>query len=101
MEDENIFKPISEGIQDGFKEIGFDLSDREKKIIYLTVKSTVVIVESFIRSESKMKRDEKILFLIQAIIDIEGVRLESNYFEDWSDEKIDDEVDWMEYLLTK
>ena len=51
MEDENIFKPISEGIQDGFKEIGFDLSDREKKIIYLTVKSTVVIVESFIRSE--------------------------------------------------
>ena len=50
MEDENIFKPISEGIQDGFKEIGFDLSDREKKIIYLTVKSTVVIVESFIRS---------------------------------------------------
>ena len=48
-----------------------------------------------------MKRDEKILFLIQTIIDIEGVRLESNYFEDWSDEKIDDEVDWMEYLLTK
>ena len=47
-----------------------------------------------------MKRDEKILFLIQAIIDIEGVRLESNYFEDWSDEKIDDEVDWMDYLLT-
>lgn len=48
-----------------------------------------------------MTRNEKILFLIQAIIDIEGVRLESDYFQDWSDEKIEDEVEWMDYLLSK
>jgi hypothetical protein len=36
-----------------------------------------------------------------AIMDVEGVRLAPSFFEDWSDGKIDDEVEWMDYLLTK
>jgi hypothetical protein len=51
MSDENFFKPISEGIEVGFQEIGYDLSDREKKLISLTVKATVLIVERFLRDE--------------------------------------------------
>ena len=48
-----------------------------------------------------MTRDEKISFIIQAVIDVEGVRLEPEYFEGMSDEAIDDEVEWMDYLLDK
>ena len=48
-----------------------------------------------------MERQEKILFIIQAIEQIEGVRLQPEYFSEYSEEQIDDEVDWMEYLLTK
>lgn len=48
-----------------------------------------------------MTRNEKILFLIQAIMDIEGVRIEPSYFDDWSEAKLDDEVEWMDYLLDK
>lgn len=48
-----------------------------------------------------MTRNEKINFLIQAIEEIEGAVLEPEYFSKYSDEQIDDEVDWMEYLLTK
>lgn len=48
-----------------------------------------------------MTRDEKIHFIIQAVMDIEGVRLEPSYFYDMSDAQIDDEVEWMDYLLDK
>ena len=48
-----------------------------------------------------MKRTEKIEFLINAIDEVEGVRLEPGYFSEYSDERLDDEIDWMEYLLTK
>lgn len=48
-----------------------------------------------------MTRDEKIHFIIQAVIDVEGVRLEPEYFKYMSDEKIQDEVEWMDYLLSK
>lgn len=48
-----------------------------------------------------MTRDEKISFLIEAINEVEGVRLESDYFENYSEAQLDDEVDWMSYLLEK
>ena len=46
-----------------------------------------------------MTRAEKILFLINAIREIEGVLLKPNYFQHFSDAQIDDEVEWMKYLL--
>ena len=39
-----------------------------------------------------MERQEKILFIIQAIEQIEGVRLQPEYFSEYSDGQIDDEV---------
>lgn len=48
-----------------------------------------------------MQRAEKIEWLINAIIMIEGVNVEPEYFSTWSDAQLDDEMDWMEYLLTK
>jgi hypothetical protein len=48
-----------------------------------------------------MTRKEKIIFLIKAIEEIEGVSLAPGYFEKYSDEQIDDEVEWLDYLLTK
>jgi hypothetical protein len=48
-----------------------------------------------------MTRDEKINFLIKAIDAIEGIELTPEYFEEYSDAKLDDEVEWMDYLLDK
>ena len=48
-----------------------------------------------------MTRAEKIDWLINAIIMIEGVNLEPEYFSGYSDAQIEDEIEWMEYLLTK
>ena len=48
-----------------------------------------------------MTRDEKILFLINAIREVEGVLLKPKYFQNYSEEQLDDEIEWMEYLLTK
>lgn len=48
-----------------------------------------------------MDREEKIRFIIKAIEEVEGVRLREEYFADYSEAMIDDEVEWMEYLLTK
>ena len=48
-----------------------------------------------------MERQEKITFLIQAIEEIEGVLLEPEYFSAYSEARLDDEIEWMEYLLTK
>lgn len=48
-----------------------------------------------------MERQEKILFIIQAIAQIEGVNVDPEYFSAWSEAQLDDEMDWMEYLLTK
>jgi hypothetical protein len=45
MSEKDIFKAISEGIQDGFKDIGFELNDREKKIIHMTTVAAITIVE--------------------------------------------------------
>lgn len=48
-----------------------------------------------------MTREEKILFLINAIRNVEGVLLKAYYFQNYSEEQLDDEIEWMEYLLTK
>jgi hypothetical protein len=48
-----------------------------------------------------MTRDENIHFIIQAVMDIEGVRVDPEYFKDWSDKKVEEEVSWMDYLLDK
>lgn len=48
-----------------------------------------------------MTRDEKIKFLIWAVEAIEGVHLGPDYFNQYSDDRLDDEVEWLEYLLDK
>lgn len=48
-----------------------------------------------------MTREEKILFLINAIRNIEGVLLKASYFKDYSEEQLDDELEWLDYLLDK
>jgi hypothetical protein len=35
------------------------------------------------------------------IEEVEGVRLDDDYFDDYPDARIDDEIDWFDYLLTK
>lgn len=48
-----------------------------------------------------MTRDEKIKFLIWAVEEIEGVNLGPDYFKQYSDAQLDDEVEWLDYLLDK
>lgn len=48
-----------------------------------------------------MTRSEKIKFLLMAVEAIEGVVLEPDYFEKYSEEQLDDEVEWLDYLLDK
>lgn len=43
--EENSLRAIIDGIRDGLEEIGFELSDREKKFIAMTVRSTVRVIE--------------------------------------------------------
>jgi hypothetical protein len=48
-----------------------------------------------------MSREEKITFLVQCIWDIEEAVVGPAYFESYTDEQLDKEVVWCEYLLTK
>lgn len=48
-----------------------------------------------------LNRTEKIDYLIRMIDEIEGVLLDASYFEDYPDARIDDEIDWFDYLMTK
>lgn len=48
-----------------------------------------------------MTREEKITFIIRAVRQIEGVFLPRTFFEDHSEERLDKEVVWYEYLLMK
>lgn len=48
-----------------------------------------------------MTRDEKITFIIDCIWEIEEAAVGASYFEDYTDEQLDKEVIWYEYLLTK
>jgi hypothetical protein len=48
-----------------------------------------------------MTRDEKIQFMIEAIEFVEGIKVDSDYFEGWSDDKLEERVQWMDYLMDK
>lgn len=48
-----------------------------------------------------MDREEKINYLIKMIEAVEGVDLEPDYFEEYTEDQLDDEMDWFDYLLTK
>lgn len=50
---------------------------------------------------SILNRKEKVDYLIKMIEEIEGVLLDASYFEDYPDARIDDEIDWFDYLMTK
>jgi hypothetical protein len=48
-----------------------------------------------------MTREEKIEFLVEAVWNIEGTTVGNGYFQDWTNEQLDKEVEWFEYLYTK
>jgi hypothetical protein len=48
-----------------------------------------------------MTRDEKIQFIIEAIDAVEGAIVAPPYFESYTDEQLDKEVLWYDYLLDK
>lgn len=48
-----------------------------------------------------LSREEKITFLVWAVEQIEGVKLELDYFKHHTDESLDEEVEWLDYLLDK
>jgi hypothetical protein len=48
-----------------------------------------------------MTRDEKIFLLIDWIEFIEGAIVPPSYFKDYTDEEIDKELEWYDYLMDK
>lgn len=48
-----------------------------------------------------MTREEKVNFLVESIWELEGATVGAAYFEDYTDEQIDEKFDWYEYLWTK
>ncbi|MDA1509589.1 hypothetical protein ORN01_25385 [Bacillus cereus] len=48
-----------------------------------------------------MSREEKIKFLVEAIYEVEGAVVHPEHFADRSDEQIEEDVEWYDYLLTK
>jgi hypothetical protein len=48
-----------------------------------------------------MDRYKKILHLITLIEFVEGVKIEFNYFDEWPIEKIDNEIEFYEYVSEK
>lgn len=48
-----------------------------------------------------MSRQEKIKFIVLAVKEIEGVKISPTIFKEYSNEQLDKEVEWYDYLLTK
>jgi len=48
-----------------------------------------------------MTREEKVKFLVEAIEEVEGVKVSPEHFAEYSDEQLEEEVEWFDYLLTK
>lgn len=48
-----------------------------------------------------MSREEKVDWLLQVIEFIEGAILHPIHFDDFTDEELDKEIEWYEYLLEK
>lgn len=48
-----------------------------------------------------MSREEKVKFLVEAIYYVEGVKVAPEYFAAMSDEQLDEEVEWYDYLMDK
>ncbi|MEH7239884.1 MULTISPECIES: hypothetical protein [Bacillus] len=48
-----------------------------------------------------MNRYKKVLHLMSLIEFVEGANIEFNYFDEWSIEKIDKEIEFYEYVSEK
>lgn len=48
-----------------------------------------------------LTREQKIKFIIESIEEFEGVTLPPEHFKDWSDEKVDRELDFYDELWLK
>lgn len=48
-----------------------------------------------------MTREEKIKFIVEAIEEVEGVKVCPDHYEQYSDEQLEEEAEWYDYLLTK
>jgi len=50
---------------------------------------------------SLMSREEKVKRLIDLIEQVEGVKVAPNHFVNMSDEQLEEEIEWYDYLMTK
>lgn len=48
-----------------------------------------------------LSREEKIKLLIQLIDEVEGAIVAASYFENYTDEQLDKEIHWYDYLSEK
>ncbi|WP_179885469.1 hypothetical protein [Bacillus cereus] len=48
-----------------------------------------------------MSREEKVKCLIELIDQVEGVKVAPDHFVDMSDEQLEEEIEWYDYLMTK
>jgi hypothetical protein len=48
-----------------------------------------------------MTREERIDYLIESIWEIEGATVGPAFFEDYTDERLEKEIEWYDYLLDK
>ncbi|WP_189654333.1 hypothetical protein [Bacillus thuringiensis] len=48
-----------------------------------------------------MNRYKKVLYLMSLIEFVEGVKIEFNYFDEWPIEKIDNKIEFYEYVSEK
>ncbi|WP_324658942.1 hypothetical protein [Bacillus cereus] len=48
-----------------------------------------------------MTREEKVKYLIELIDQVEGVQVAPDHFINMSDEQLEEEIEWYDYLMTK
>lgn len=73
---------------------------------FICSKSCDVILQQRIELEEELEaeeltREEKIKFCVDSVYEFEGVRVTEEIFSKLSDEELDDEVEWFDYLWTK
>jgi DNA replication initiation complex subunit (GINS family) len=48
-----------------------------------------------------MTREEKIKFIQKAVFDVEGVTISDGHFDDYTEEMLNEEVEFYDYVLDK
>jgi hypothetical protein len=110
----SFYPDLQENTDEGYytiylhSEAGMDLSEDEATILDILgitddpQESTEAIKRLFnLEFVMKLTREEKIKFLIDSIWHIEGATVGPAYFESYTDEELEKEVNWYDYLWGK